>query len=71
MRILPTKSVSVISVTCPEPSGNSRDVRQPNIERNIVFFDEIIPLEHPRFITQYNLKNKDLFIERYMTTLCN
>ena len=30
------------------------------------FFDVIIPLEHPRFIMQYNSKNKKLFIEKYL-----
>lgn len=51
-------------------SGKNYDfLTKINIKYN--FFDEIIPLEHPRFITQYKLKNKDLFIERYMMTLCN
>ncbi len=30
------------------------------------FFDTIIPLEHPRFIMQYNSKNKESFIEKYL-----
>jgi hypothetical protein len=30
------------------------------------FFEEIVPLEHPRFIMQYKLKNKDLYIGRYL-----
>lgn len=30
------------------------------------FFDKIIPLEHPRFIMQYNSKNKEMFIEKYL-----
>lgn len=34
------------------------------------FFDIIIPLEHPRFIMQYNLKHKDIFIEKYVKALC-
>ncbi len=29
-------------------------------------FDEIIPLEHPRFIMQYNSKNKDYYIKKYL-----
>ena len=33
------------------------------------FFDEIIPLEHPRFIMQYNSKHKDEFLEKYLTAL--
>ena len=34
------------------------------------FFDTIIPLEHPRFIMQYNSKRKDVFIEKYINALC-
>ena len=33
------------------------------------FFDEIIPLEHPRFIMQYNSKHKDEYFEKYLTAL--
>lgn len=35
------------------------------------FFDSIIPLEHPRFIMQYNSKHKDDFLEKYLTALRN
>lgn len=34
------------------------------------FFDMILPLEHPRFIMQYNSKNKDKYMEKYMKALC-
>jgi len=40
-----------------------------NKEHN--FFNIIIPLEHPRFIMQYNSKHKDIFIEKYINALCN
>lgn len=33
------------------------------------FFDKIIPLEHPRFIMQYNSVNKDEYIEKYLNKL--
>lgn len=33
------------------------------------FFDKIIPLEHPRFIMQYNSKNKEVFHEKYLKAL--
>lgn len=33
------------------------------------FFESIIPLEHPRFIMQYNSKKKDTFLEKYMNAL--
>lgn len=35
------------------------------------FFNTIIPLEHPRFIMQYNSKHKDFFIEKYISSLCD
>ncbi len=33
------------------------------------FFDKIIPLEHPRFIMQYNSKDKDKFLNKYIKAL--
>ena len=30
------------------------------------FFDEIVPLEHPRFIMQYRSKKKDFYIKKYL-----
>jgi hypothetical protein len=33
------------------------------------FFQKIVPLEHPRFITQYNPERKDDFIEKYIRVL--
>lgn len=33
------------------------------------FFGRIVPLEHPRFIMQYNAKRKWEFIEKYMNAL--
>lgn len=35
------------------------------------FFDEIIALEHPRFIMQYNSKNKDKYLNKYIEALKN
>ncbi len=32
-------------------------------------FDTIIPLEHPRFIMQYNSKRKDEYIQKYLDVL--
>jgi len=40
------------------------------INKKYNFFDTIIPLEHPRFIMQYNSKHKDIFIEKYINALC-
>lgn len=33
------------------------------------FFKHIIPLEHPRFIMQYNSKNKEYFLQKYLKEL--
>ena len=33
------------------------------------FFDEVIPLEHPRFIMQYRNKRKSEYIEKYLNVL--
>lgn len=33
------------------------------------WFDEIKPLSHPRFIMQYKLKSKDLYINQYLDAL--
>ena len=39
------------------------------INEKYKFFEEVIPLEHPRFIMQYNSKHKDEFLEKYLTAL--
>lgn len=36
-----------------------------------VFFKKIIPLEHPRYIMQYNSINKEFFVDKYMKALCD
>ena len=36
------------------------------INKEYKFFDRIIPLEHPRFIMQYNSKNKDDYLKKYL-----
>ncbi|MBS6642603.1 MAG: SMUG2 DNA glycosylase family protein [Clostridiaceae bacterium] len=49
-------------------SGKNFDfLTQINAEHK--FFDQIIPLEHPRFIMQYNSKRKDIFVEKYIKAL--
>lgn len=35
------------------------------------FFDELIPLEHPRYIMQYKAKKKQAYIEKYLKVLRN
>ncbi len=39
------------------------------INKKYNFFDKIIPLEHPRFIMQYNSKDKDKYLNKYIETL--
>lgn len=39
------------------------------INNQYKLFDLIIPLEHPRFIMQYNSKNKDKYIKKYLDAL--
>lgn len=41
------------------------------INKEYNFFNIIIPLEHPRFIMQYNSKHKDIYIQKYINALCN
>lgn len=33
---------------------------------SIIFFDTIVPLEHPRFIMQYNANRKEKFMQKYV-----
>ncbi|MEM6338304.1 MAG: uracil-DNA glycosylase family protein [Pseudomonadota bacterium] len=33
------------------------------------FFDEIVPLEHPRYIMQYHSKDKVMFMDKYLNAL--
>ena len=33
------------------------------------FFDEILPLPHPRWIMQYRRKTKTVFVDRYLEVL--
>ena len=33
------------------------------------FFDKIISLEHPRYIMQYNYKDKDKYLSKYLDVL--
>ncbi|HEY1165830.1 MAG TPA: DUF4918 domain-containing protein, partial [Chitinophaga sp.] len=30
------------------------------------FFEQIIPLEHPRFVMQYKLKTKQVYVDKYL-----
>lgn len=39
------------------------------INKEYGFFNEIIPLEHPRYIIQYKSKQKSQYIQKYINTL--
>lgn len=41
------------------------------INKQYNFFDKIIPLEHPRFIMQYNSSDKDKYLSKYLNALNN
>lgn len=39
------------------------------LNKEYKFFEQIIPLEHPRFIMQYKLKFKNEYIQKYLSAL--
>lgn len=41
------------------------------INEQYKFFDKIIALEHPRFIMQYNKKDRNKYLDKYVTALNN
>lgn len=54
---------------CIGSGENYRFLSKVNNEFNL--FSVIEPLEHPRFITQYNSTRRDIFMEKYINALCN
>ncbi|MDZ7847706.1 MAG: DUF4918 family protein [Owenweeksia sp.] len=46
---------------------NFKYLQKLNNSENL--FEQIIPLEHPRYIMQYKLKSKQVFIEKYLNKL--
>jgi hypothetical protein len=49
---------------CLGRGKNEKFLQKLNKEHG--FFDEIIPLEHPRFIMQYKSNSKQLYMEKYI-----
>lgn len=49
---------------CIGSGENYKFLQELNAEYN--FFEEIKPLEHPRYITQYNNNRKDEFLNKYV-----
>lgn len=54
---------------CIGSGENYKFLKKLNDEYKL--FEKIIPLEHPRFIMQYNKNRKDEFIEKYIEALKN
>lgn len=54
---------------CLGTGKNFKFISELNREHH--FFERIIPLEHPRFIMQYRLKKKELYINNYISRLRN
>lgn len=52
---------------CIGSGGNYTFLTKINKQHH--FFDEIIPLEHPRFIMQYHSKDKVMFMDKYLNAL--
>jgi len=50
---------------CFGTGKNFKFISELNLEHN--FFERIIPLEHPRYIMQYKSKQKDFYINKYLT----
>ena len=49
--------------------GNKNFAFLKNLNQEFRFFEEIIPLEHPRFIMQYRRKFVDQFVKKYLDAL--
>ncbi|WP_163716699.1 uracil-DNA glycosylase family protein [Mangrovibacterium lignilyticum] len=50
--------------------GNNKNYKYLlNLNKRMHYFNEIVPLEHPRFIMQYKLKQKDEYINKFVQLL--
>gem|GEM_PF-136794 len=54
-------------VFCMGTGKNFKFLSKLNDEHPL--FDEIVPLEHPRYVIQYKLKKKDFYIGKYLDAL--
>ncbi len=52
---------------CLGTGNNYKFLKKLNVEH--MFFGEIIPLEHPRYVMQYKSKMKQEYIEKYVSIL--
>ncbi|HEY0274040.1 MAG TPA: uracil-DNA glycosylase family protein [Chitinophaga sp.] len=53
---------------CLGTGKNAAFVMQVN--ERYKFFDQLVPLEHPRFIMQYRSKYQQAYIDKYLAALC-
>ena len=54
-------------VFCLGTGKNEKFLRQLNKEHD--FFDELVALEHPRYVMQYKARSKDEYIRKYVNAL--
>jgi hypothetical protein len=54
---------------CMGTGKNFRYLTAINQSENL--FDAIIPLEHPRFVVQYRLKKKHIYVKKYLDAICS
>ncbi len=52
---------------CLGTGKNYKFLSELNKKEN--YFDQIIPLDHPRYVMQYKLKQKEIYIDKYLTLL--
>lgn len=67
MKLHISAGIKTDSAFCLGAGKNYEVLKDMNREHN--FFKKLIPLEHPRYIMQYKLKQKDEYIEKYLITL--
>ncbi|MFK7907094.1 MAG: uracil-DNA glycosylase family protein [Chitinophagales bacterium] len=55
------------TVFCMGSGKNFKFLNALNKEKK--FFGKIVPLEHPRYVMQYKLKSKQLYVDKYLQAL--
>ncbi|MBC6356725.1 DUF4918 family protein [Lactobacillus helsingborgensis] len=59
--------IDTTTCICIGSGKNYKELKKINNKEH--FFKQILPLEHPRFITQYNLKEKEKYLNKYLAVL--
>jgi len=61
------KQLSFVNTSVAFCLGEGKNyVYLSNLNKELKIFDKLIPLSHPRFIMQYKLKTKTLYIQKYL-----